>query len=457
MFKKQRTSLLPKCESFSCKCPEMSCKCPKISCNVTNKRRFFFIWILPWIIALGFGSLFVIDFSKFKRKTTNEEEEPFDWVDVEWDFSSYQIHEQKRRPIKLYGWFIPPVKDSYIHTPQAVKTSYAIVDNCTFDRYGYYIKDGIKYPTQHSWLVPQFEIEEEDKIKYNVHECICLFVPPEFSETDILTKVMHRIIALPQKDLESLPIFTNCREPIVKKAFEWAGLKVNITYMKGAVKAEKMHVLDYPDPNTFTYMDFERFKGLIKGHIGYNKQVVGTIDVASEMDMRIEPTAKESIPILQAQNSKIRVVNSLIGVEEGLGLMASESCLVSFGTRILPLALFMRPQAKLIVYSNGVDFIEGAVFAHIAGAKAIVIGSNNRTMTAKTRKALIDVINQECNGSDDDETETLDLGDIDSDEGEKELLEKEKELMKDKPKEYNPEKQPEREKEVITGEIDEDN
>ena len=456
MFRKQsafRTS--PSCGSiFSC------CK---------NRKRLILVWILPWIVLVGFGFMLLMNFvgSSKPKEAPPAQTEFFDWVDVEWDFSTPKVQEPERLTPKFYGFLIDPVRDAYLYPPQPVKVGYAIVKNCTFDTHGYYIKDGMRYPTQHSWLIPQFEIEEAEPIRHYVDKCICLYVPMNFNEMGIIIKIMPRILALPEQALRTLPIFTNCDNEIITKIFSDAGFNdLNINLMTGSVNAKEMYVLDYPETNTYPYADFASFKSLLGRSLGTNEPPNNKITIDKMADTRLADVYAETLAYYHAVDGKIEPVDVFNRSPENLmRFFQTQSCFVSYGTYYLNYAAFMRPKSKLIIFSNMLDVIEGAQYAMYSGVQIHVIGSRNRTITPKSREYVLKVIERECSethiaNDDDDDTPPLKLDDIDSPDGEKEIIEKQKEILSkvsqtivDGKMEFQKEKM---KSETIVGEVDDE-
>ena len=397
-----------------------------------NRKRFLLVWILPWIVAISFGIFFVSSFTKRPEQSTFKEE-PFDWVDVEWDFSSPKVSEPKRLTPKFYGFLIDPVRDSYLYPPQSVKTSYSIVKNCIFDTNGYYIKDKTRYPSQHKWLIPQYEIEEDDPIEHNVTKCICLFVPRSFSAQQIAINIMPRLLALPAQDLATLPIFTNSANEYIFTILKWAGLSnLNITLMKGAVFAKEMYVLDYPEPNTFHYQDFAAFKELIHNSIGYNEPVNQKINIDMQADIRLT-NYSDLLKYYMELDGSIESKSLFISSDDLPRFFGHQRCFVSFGSQNLAYAIFMRPNTKLVLFTNMLDIHEGAKMAQYAGVQVSIIGSRNRTLTPKVTEYVFKVIKKECSdthtSSDDDEETALNLDDIDDPTGVQEIIAKQQKIM----------------------------
>ena len=441
---------------------------PSIFSCCKNRKRLILVWILPWIVLIGFGFMLLTNFVNYKQPPppTNFDE-PFDWTDLQWDYSDPKETEPERITPKIYGFLIDPVRDAYIYPPQPVKTGFTIVKNCTFDTNGYYIKDDVRYPTQHKWLIPQYEIDEPEPIKHFEDKCICLYVPRSFREMNIIIDIMPRLLALPDDDLRTLPIYTNCGNEIIEKILSETGYPTsNIVRMRGAVNAKYMYVLDYPDINTFPYADFAHYKYLLGRAIGSNEPPNSKITIDKLADTRLQDIYDETLVYYRAVDSKIEPVDVLNRAPTDLmRFFQTQSCFVTFGTVNLGYSIFMRPKSKLIAFNNMLDVIDGVKLATYAGAQVHIIGTRNRTITPKSREYVLKVIERECSEThldDDDEEDNkpLNLDDIDFPNDEEKYKAKQNEILSklDKTTEngVTKYKNQDRKSEIITGELNDE-
>lgn len=421
-----------------------------------NRMKTFFVWVLPWLVALAVGSLIYLNYyTKPPIKLENEEKETFDWSDVDWLKNTYLKATRERHPIHVFGEPIPPVKDSYLNDPRPTSTLYAAVENVTFDSYGYFIKGGVRYPTQHPWLIPQFEIEEEEEIKHREEQVIALFVPSTFTDIDITLKIMHPLMALPLDIFVNVPIFTNSRSPIINRLLHQMGRTNPASVMEGAVFAQKMYIIDYPEEDGFAYNEYYTYLDLMKNY--YSKGNVPGIVLSNEFDTRIQEKEK-TLDILTRSDERIKIQGS---EPDPIGKQTwyyERPNILSFGTSDIAMAAFMRPNGHLILFTNKLDFIFGARYAHFAGARVTVIVSSNYKVTATKRKAVLDILNWEIPEKEKihepDEHEHLPTFDIEGTEHEEELLKKEEALINGKPAEPSGTTVPEAEHKEEEGIID---
>ena len=326
------------------------------SCGGANKRKVFIVFILPILIAVAVGSLFYLNFyTNTKPVKVEEEKETFDWSDVDWEKSTIKPPPMpERHPIHIFGEPIAPVKDSYLFDPRPITTLYASVDNVTFDTYGYYIKGGVRYPTQHPWLVPQFEIEEDEKIAYQVDQAIGLYIPSNFNKMDIILKYIHPLLALPHDIRSKVPIFTNSPDPIIPTLLGYLDIQTKLTVMEGSVHAKTMYIIDYPEEDGFAYNEYFAYMELLKPR--YQKVTNSHITLSKEFDTRLNDKQR-TIDVITKNDTRIVVDSTPSNPLEKMEWYWTHPYFITFGNSDIIMAAFMRPNSHLILYTNKLDFI----------------------------------------------------------------------------------------------------